>query len=82
MPRTFASSKAWPGHSRLKRERGTFVCLLISLSLVGIALGQTNTGSITGTVLDQQNAVMVGVRIAATNLATNVSQTSMASPVA
>ena len=38
------------------------------------AVAQTNTGTITGTVLDQQQAVMNGVRITATNVATNVPQ--------
>lgn len=53
--------------------------LVISVPLVWTAFGQTNAGSITGTVLDQQHAVMAGVRIAATNLATNVSQTAASS---
>ncbi len=43
------------------------------------AMAQTNAGHITGTVTDQQNAVLQGVRITATNLSTNVQQTATSS---
>jgi hypothetical protein len=46
--------------------------LLCSLFLVPAVLAQTNAGSITGTILDQQKAVMAGVKVTATNLGTNV----------
>src|SRR5450759_619731 len=39
-------------------------------------LAQTNSGSITGTVFDQQKAVIPGVKVTATNIATNVSQSA------
>ena len=53
----------------------TFLLLLISSGL----FAQTNTGSITGTVHDQQSAVMEGVKLTVTNLATNVKQTATSS---
>jgi hypothetical protein len=40
------------------------------------AFAQTYTGSITGTVLDQSNATIPDATVAATNLATNVSQST------
>ena len=49
--------------------------LLLSLSL----FSQTNTGQITGTVTDQHLAALVGAKITATNLATNVQQTAVSS---
>ena len=51
-------------------NRVAFLLLLTSPGL----FAQTNTGSITGTVHDQQSAVMEGVRLTVTNLATNVKQ--------
>ena len=53
----------------------TFLSLLVSIGLIA----QTNTGSITGTVHDQQSAVMEGVKLTVTNLATNVKQTATSS---
>src|SRR5260370_15143496 len=47
--------------------------------LAPAVLAQTNAGSISGTVLDQRQAVMAGVKITATNLATNVFQTTTSS---
>jgi hypothetical protein len=47
-----------------------FMCLCLALPI----FAQTNAGSITGTVVDQQQAVMAGVKITATHLGTNVSQ--------
>lgn len=37
---------------------------------------QTNAGAITGTITDQQRAAMNGVKVVATNVATNVQQSS------
>lgn len=51
--------------------------ILTFLCLAPIILAQTNAGSITGTVLDQQGAVMAGVKVTATNLATNASQVAV-----
>ncbi len=53
---------------------------LVSVFLVGsCGFAQTNAGQITGTVTDAQMAVLEGVRITATNLATNVQQTTFSS---
>lgn len=56
-----------------------FAGLLICPGLVLPVLAQTNAGSLTGTVIDQQKAVMAGVKITARNLATNVFQTATSS---
>src|SRR5215472_8313392 len=53
--------------------------LLLGFCLAPVLAGQTNAGSITGTALDQQQAVMAGVKVTATNLATNVSQVTASS---
>ena len=53
----------------------TLLLLLVSNGV----FAQTNTGSITGTVHDQQSAVMEGVKLTVTNLATNVKQTATSS---
>ncbi|MCX6632351.1 MAG: carboxypeptidase regulatory-like domain-containing protein [Candidatus Solibacter sp.] len=53
--------------------RRVSACLLLSVLPI---LAQTNTGSITGTVFDQQKAVIPGVKVSATNIATNVSQSA------
>jgi hypothetical protein len=46
---------------------GVLVCLL-----AGIAVGQTVTANITGTVTDPSGAVVPNVKVAATNVGTNV----------
>jgi hypothetical protein len=51
----------------------------IAFLVAAAAAAQTNTGSITGTVFDAQQAVVAGVRVTATHLATNVSQTAATS---
>jgi hypothetical protein len=56
-------------------KRALLTCLSLALPM----FGQTNAGSISGTVVDQQQAVMAGVRITATHLGTNVSQTTITS---
>jgi hypothetical protein len=53
--------------------------LILLFCAVGSAFAQSNTGSITGTVFDPQQAVVVKVKITATNLATNVIQTTTSS---
>jgi hypothetical protein len=53
--------------------------ILLFLVTAGIALAQTNAGSITGTVFDQANAVVPGAKITATNVRTNVAQSALAS---
>lgn len=52
---------------------------LLLLVLAQAIWAQTNAGSITGVVVDQQKAVVAGVKVTATNLATNVSQTTLTS---
>jgi hypothetical protein len=44
------------------------------LAISAAVFAQSNTGAITGTVFDQSQAVMNGVKITATNLGTNVAQ--------
>jgi hypothetical protein len=51
--------------------------MLVLTSL--LSFGQTNSGKITGTVTDQQNAVLQGVKVTATNVATNISETAVSS---
>ena len=54
------------------------LCLMFLIG-AATAFGQTNAGTITGTVYDPQQAVMAGVKITATNVATNVAQSTMSS---
>jgi len=49
---------------------------LVLLVFSSAVFAQSNTGTITGTVFDQSQAVMNGVKITATNLGTNVAQTA------
>jgi len=53
--------------------------LLGTLVLAPGIFAQTNAGQINGTVTDQQLAALVGVKVTATNLATNVQQTTITS---
>ncbi len=53
--------------------------LLSVFLLAPCAWAQTNAGQITGTVTDSQSAALIGVKITATNLATNVQQTTLTS---
>ena len=51
-----------------------FALILLFLHLP--AMAQTNAGAITGTIADQQNAVLSGAKVVAKNLATNIQQTA------
>lgn len=58
-----------------------FIALLLAvfglLALgVGNAFGQDITGAVVGTIVDTQGAVLVGVEVTATNVATNLSATA------
>ncbi|MBI2687731.1 MAG: TonB-dependent receptor [Acidobacteria bacterium] len=53
--------------------------VIFLLASMGMAVAQTNAGAITGTITDQQAAAMAGVKVTATNLATNVQQSSTTS---
>jgi hypothetical protein len=53
--------------------------VLLLSAFTSAVFAQTNAGSINGSVLDQQSAVLVGVKVTATNLATNVSQSALTS---
>src|SRR6185436_2476656 len=68
-------SSSFRGYWRLSVKYHTLLLLLVSTGL----FAQTNTGSISGTVHDQQSAVMEGVKLTVTNLATNVKQTATSS---
>lgn len=50
---------------------------LLVLAFSMAVFAQTNTGAITGTVFDQSQAVIDGVKVTAVNLATNVTQTAV-----
>ena len=51
-----------------------FALILLFLHLP--AMAQTNAGAITGTIADQQNAVLSGAKVVAKNLATNIQQSA------
>ncbi|HXB69791.1 MAG TPA: carboxypeptidase regulatory-like domain-containing protein [Candidatus Acidoferrales bacterium] len=53
--------------------------LLLALVLAASVCAQTNAGSITGTVFDPQQAAIPGVKVTATKLSTNVSQSATSS---
>jgi hypothetical protein len=55
------------------------LCSLMLVLTSGLSFGQTNSGKITGTVTDQQNAVLQGVKVTATNVATNISERAISS---
>ena len=50
--------------------------ILLLMTAVSIASGQTSSGTITGTVTDQQKAVVVGALVTVTNLDTNEHNTT------
>src|SRR6266550_2216613 len=58
-------------------KRLAFLLLVFSSAV----FAQSNTGAITGTVFDQSQAVMNSVKITATNLGTNVTQTATTNTV-
>src|SRR6266567_4639743 len=49
---------------------------IILVALTSISIGQTTTGAITGTVTDPSGASIPGVKITATNIATNINNTT------
>src|SRR5688572_5769354 len=49
-------------------------CMILAFMQVGVS--QTITGSITGTVSDQSGAVVPNVKVTATNVATNISNST------
>jgi len=53
--------------NHLQVLRNLFVALVLSLSLAGLAAGQEITGSIVGTVKDQNGAVVKGATVTITN---------------
>jgi hypothetical protein len=63
----------------LRNHRAVVARTILGFCLATSLYAQTNAGSITGLVNDQQQAVMAGVRITATSLATKVSQTAVTS---
>lgn len=52
-------------------KRLSLVVLILVLSLTGLALAQSSTGTIQGTVVDAQGAVISGASVAVTNQGTN-----------
>ncbi len=55
-------------------------CAVAGLLVASLAAtAQTNAGSITGSVLDQQSSLVAGAKITAMNLATNASQVAVSS---
>ena len=59
--------------SYFARSLALFVCVTL-LSAFSVCLAQESRGSITGKIVDPQNAVMVGANVTVTNTATNVSR--------
>ena len=66
----------------MKQDSRSLRLFALMLALVGLlafgagsAFGQAIDGAVVGTIVDTQGAVLVGVEIAATNVATNVSAT-------
>src|SRR5450759_4926726 len=55
------------------------LCSLMLVLTSVPSFGQTNSGKIIGTVTDQQNAVLQGVKVRATNVDTNISETAVSS---
>src|SRR4051794_36090548 len=76
-----------PGCGSRVYLRGSHSCRMWRMTrlLVGLFLcyssvyAQTNAGQITGSVMDAQQAAIAGVKITATNIATNVSQIAVSS---
>jgi hypothetical protein len=63
-------------------EMPRFVMMTIFVVIATVVLhAQTNTGTITGTVFDQQRAVISGAKITAVNVNTGVSQVAVATSV-
>lgn len=52
--------------------RRLFLCCMISVLLLSLAMGQNVTGSITGLVTDPSSAVVVGAKVTVENTATEV----------
>jgi Carboxypeptidase regulatory-like domain len=67
--------------SNLKVVGLTFALLSLLTLITGVAFGQTETGSISGTVTDPSGAIVPGAKIVATNTATNQTRTETVSGV-
>lgn len=63
---------------KITKVGGMRTIILLGAFLMAVASlpGQTNTGTITGTVVDPSQAAVPAVRVTASNLATNVSQSA------
>ena len=57
------------------RAMGLATLALLLTSFVGTAFGQTTTGTITGTVTDQQGAAIVGANVVVRNTDTGAANT-------
>jgi hypothetical protein len=53
---------------------GLVLALFFGLAMTGTAFGQDATGKVTGTITDQQGAVIAGAKVTVTNVATNISR--------
>src|SRR5271157_5154597 len=58
---------------RLTQNRALSIGVALLLSISTVCLAQESRGSITGKVIDPQNAVVPGAAVEVTNTATNVS---------
>jgi len=56
------------------RKRTTAICVAMLVLAAGLALAQDPRGTITGRVVDPQNAVIPGATVVVTNVETNVSR--------
>jgi hypothetical protein len=54
--------------------------LVLLLSALANVFGQQGTGSLTGTVVDQNNAIMPSVSVKLTHVETNTTRTEVTSP--
>jgi Carboxypeptidase regulatory-like domain len=64
----------------MQRKATPLIFLLLALALGGSAAAQTITGRISGTVTDANGAVLPGVAVKITNIATRIERTAMSDP--
>ena len=63
-----------------KHKVAAFIAILTLLACAGLLTAQGTTGSISGTVTDSSGALVPGVTVAVTNIATNLTRTAATAP--